>query len=839
MGRKAYKPDTNASSRRTLPYDTDNFGRGVIKDVPASDIPENSLADGENVIVYPTEVQGRTGSRLFTNTEVPPITGRTAYSGQKDGFIITADQNQFTLADVGNYWVWPGAETVQEEIIRYINGTHVEVATSGTIAWTAGCYLTGGRNLWAFHKVKKKWLFQFGREFWTADIDITTFTRVLIVSRDKPNNSFSGVSEFDDQSWMVYNSAGIFRVDLYAPDVMAYRVNVPIPHTKIDEQIQTADTNFQYGYIYSHARLSDHGWFRDRLTPTRIEVEGGTNRWDDAYQDFADVWTDEPIGVTTYPIGTLTGDTVLAPWNNHNSWIPFTDASFRATINDTREEIVSNLAGATSMAGVAAIFQREMRLFWALATCTWEDDDHFVISAGTIGGTVGYVDAGETGTNVAGIMNCTAAAGATIGNLTVGAANVCGPFYNSRIANTDPTVSSFYHWHLTHYPIYRTLDKDNEYKQGRDEAILNDPEEFVWVKDLRMAGAFWARKYNGHVLADIGQFEEADVGSVIEWENGDRDTILGYVAPDDVIISTSTYYGEETAYMAAEIGNGRVARSSQTGNTVTLDPDNMGTTFTEADIGRTIVWSTGYSSVITGFTSGTVVTVNDSIDKDRQGMTMDWTYRMFNDLTNDATLRTRLTALQVRSRFMESMANANEGVVVPGFMITAVRGESQFRYCQLEDAYEYFAGFHHKSYQISNAIKDDINKFLMFPNKFVALCTNRTWSGPTNTSTRIVIPNTNVIIFVLGGIDILDGTIGCYDWGSVEEVEFGVYQFLTSEPGGVGMRKFNGFSYGANELELVDLQQPTWAKEMTDLQRATGSIYDGVAGYLVWGRNKP
>ena len=135
-------------------------------------------------------------------------------------------------------------------------------------------------------------------------------------------------------------------------------------------------------------------------------------------------------------------------------------------------------------------------------------------------------------------------------------------------------------------------------------------------------------------------------------------------------------------------------------------------------------------------------------------------------------------------------------------------------------------------------IKDDIQTFLFSPNKFIALCSNRTWHGPTNTSEFVTMPKTNVVVPVLSGIDILDGTIGCFDRGSVQEVEYGVHIMITSEPGGVGIRRFNGYSYGPNELLDTQLQQFTWLKAIRGLQRATASIFDGLAGYILWGRPK-
>lgn len=831
--RKSLAPGSNEKDRSLIKIDTDNFGYGIVKDPPASTIPKNSLADGENVICYPTEVISRTGSRLYTTSELPPLAGRTGYSASKSGYIVTCDQNHFTLDDVGNYWVWPGTETEHDEIIRYIDGMHVEVADSGTKTTQVGCYMRGKINLWKFHSVQKKWLWMLGNELWLTNLDIDEWTEVLIVSRDAPYNAISDCKEFDEWSWMVFNSNGIFRVDLDSPDPIAYKINVPIPNSRMSEQAQTVDTDYQYGYIYGTSRIIGNAWFRSRLTPARIETETGANNWDDAYQDYADVWTEDPIGPSTETFAELECARLGATYQNIAGWNTIVDGTFNINVNGIGTyEVYCDFSNVTTMAEVAATIQAALRDYFSDATCEY-DGDHFVLTSGRIpSGTISYCTAGATGTDIATIMGGTVAANAVISYPYTDVPTVVGPLKLPVVNNTDPQE---YQWHFTHYPIYRTLDKRGLYKQGTSELRLNDPERFVWVKDLRVCGAFWARRYNGHALARIGQFEEADVGTVIEWEDGARTTILGYASPDDVIIyDAGGYYAkEETDYMAAAIGDGRVLRASQTGTTVTR---THGDVFTAADVRKTITWATGYRSIIIAFINANQVTVNDDYDKDVQGITLDPVQRYFNDTISDDTLRTRETRLLCKTRFLENMSNCNVGLVVPGYMLTAQRTSNRLEYCQLPIGYDYLAGFHNKGYQFSETIKDDIQFLLMAPNKFIALCSNRTWHGPTNISEFVTLPKTGVVVSVIGGIDILDGNIGCFDWGSIQEVQNGVYRLITSEPGGIGLRDFNGFSYGPNLFELQKTSQTNWMDAFRALRRATASIFDGLAGYIVWGR---
>lgn len=710
MGRKNFIKGSNLTDRKFLNYDTDSFAAGVIRDAPATEIPENAIADGKNVVVYPKEIQGRLGSKLYTNTEIPPLTGKTGLIGSKLGYTITCNLPIFTQDDVGRYWVWPGTETYHEEIVQYIDGLRVNVADSSTRAATTGCYLRGKTNLWCFHSVLKKWLFLFGNELWVADIDILSMTKVLIISNEKPFDTVTIAAEYDDYSWVLFNANGHFHVTYYQSQAYAWKRNIPVPNIHISEQAETSLTVYKYNYIYSAARLTEQGFFINRLTPSRIELETGTVAYDENYED----------------------------WSEINTVLP---------IDATNGVVISSL-------------------------------------------------------------------------------------YMPIVASTDPQE---YQWHPTHYPIYRTMDVKNQYQDGLNPATLNDPQRFIWVKDLRCCAAFFARKYNGHILAMYGQFEEADIGSVVEWENGDRDTIIGYVAPDDVIIA-HTYYGEESDYMACAIGNGMVYRASQVGSTVTR---THGDTFTAADVGKTITWSTGYRSIITDYVNANTVTVNDNQDRVAQGATCNPISRNFYDNTDDFILKARIRDLLCKNRLMEPMPNVNDGVILPGFMVTARRGEKEVYYCSWEDNYEYLASFFYKGYQYSTKIKDPIQKLLKCPSKFVALCqNNKTWHGPTNTVEYKTLPDVNIVYGIIAGIDILDNAIGCFDMGSIQEIDNGNFIFLTAEPGGVGLRRFNGFQYGPDELEIQSTGETTLKKAIELLQKATSSIYDAIMGYILWGRNK-
>jgi hypothetical protein len=465
---------------------------------------------------------------------------------------------------------------------------------------------------------------------------------------------------------------------------------------------QTVQTAHNYRYLYAGARFTDFGYFMDRLGAVRIELQTGTNNWDSALRDYADVFTRRPIS----------------------------------------------------------------------------EDNQVIV----------------------------------------------GPLHVPRVPSTFPTE---YEWHLTHLPIYRIMDRLARYR-----GVLNNEHRYIWAKDLRIAGAFFAHKINGVIEAAQGRFEPADVGSTVEWENGDRDEIIGYINPTHVRYSADQYYREWNPWMACAIGNGRVMRASQTGDVVTR---THGDTFTVNDERKTIWHSDGTRSYIERFVDANTVIVHDSVARVIEGITLDPRYRYYCDQVTDDTLRTRIKNLTLPNRGWEPIRNSNVGALAPGVLLCARRGEGELHYGQITDGIEYLAGFHNRGYQISKKITDPIQAIVVTPDRFVALCNNRCWYGDSNRMDFITLPEIREAVAYLTGIDSLEADIGCFDWGSIQPIEKGLYMMVTAEPGGVGLRRFDGYQFGPNELEVPRLGMDRYMREFRNLVKATSSIHDGFMGYILWG----
>jgi len=606
--------------------------------------------------------------------------------------------------------------------------------------------------------------------------------------------------------------------------------------------------------------IADNEFDSGRLSDGKtIELETGSNKWDgDTYQDYADVYTDTPIGpyhdqndayrpTDSYVYGRLTCGALVAPYDNVGGWQDLTlNGSFNININYIGiHEVVVDFSSVTNMVEVASVIQAALRDFFPGATCEF-DLDHFVIKSAIVKGSystsslVVYMTAGVAAntTDVSAHLRGTFVTGADVNyGFALYAEDTCviGPLYVPEITDTPGE----YQQHLTHFPIYRSRDLMGRYKIEDEADKLNNPNDLVWTKDLRICAAFYgyinysdsSSSYFFHADSS-GTFEEADVGSTLETDEGARFEITGLAYDALVYIDPMSSPGPPhiNLYAAAAIGNGRVFRASQTDYTVTR---TGGSTFSASDVGKTIKWSDESFDIVTRYVSPNEITVQTSTTKSTHGMTMDPSYRYYNDGVRDETLETRLTRLKLKQRFWQPLPNGNLGKVTPGLIFVASQGDNSLNYGQIPDTLEYLHGFHDTGYQITKKIVDDIQGMWLFPGILIIWTSTKTWRWATDGYQFIVNPFTKDAILQITGIDASDDDIGLFDRGSISPVGDGSIMLLTYESGQICLRRYNGYQYGVNELETMGIQR---IPDIQNLMKSTKALYDGNTGMMIFGK---
>lgn len=837
MPRRTYREKSVAEGSVEIRRDITRFDGGMMTGPPADKIPTNANRLLYNAVAFKDWVQGRFGTKIFSdscstvfpdkvsfNGAFPGMVGRTALDATKAGTTITCTDTTFTEADVGNWFVWD--DGTAELIIEQLTASTVRVTSSGTNTG-ANCYVRGKHNGWIFHRGLKIVVVQLAHEIWVSeDITLSEWRQAICLSVSEPNNVLSDWDELDDNSVVFWNSNGIFKVILNETPYVTYRLNTNGPNSYVVETPKSGNLPYGRRYIYTCGRNNFINIIQDRQTTgVLIESESCPNTLDANFKDYGEVWTQYKRGDNTKTHGVLTGAVVAnASLDAVGVWAVLTDGTINLTIDGVGYNLWCDFTGVQTMDEVAYVIETQMKIYWPDSTCRFQSG-RFVLTSGEVDGTViNTVAAGTAGTDItgAGYMNVIAG---TIDNTVIFARPEIIEGFRMPVPSGSPDIYER-HWHV--YSIYATLDVG---VNGIDpiSGEGNDIERYIWVKDIRVAGAFLATKTeSGVVTASIGEFSEDDVGCALEWEDGDRDTIEAYLNEYQVIVNSGSdkSYGGEANAGACAIGNGRVFRASQTGNVVTRIAGDL---FSVSDERKTIFWANGYRSYIIDYISSTSVRVHDEVDKAEQGMTLDPVSRNFNDRIDDDILRPRVKGFLLKNRAWVPIPLTNIGRIVPGWIFSAVRGEKTLYYSQHESGTKYLAGGHNSAQESEDA-KDVIQAIVEGNGRIVVVCANSVYGGPTNTSIPIEVSGTGEFVNLFSGLQVLDANVGVEDFGSIRLLTLGQFFAITNEP---AARIFDGFKWLNNLAEDKDGRELVM-DELREWAKATATGYkDGVL-YL-WG----
>jgi hypothetical protein len=699
--RKNVTPSTNKQdTKNNAPFVFDSFSRGTIQDPPAGEI-NDCLADSTNLTIYPGFYEGRTGCKLFTNIPFPHIEGRSGYSAHKVGNHVISDSgNIFTMADVGNYWCWG---SVYELITDYVDAQTIEVESSDYYSGVS-CSVMGALNAFFWHNSIKQWVIQIGTEIYTADWDIPSWQKLLIISRDTPFNSSSDYAEYRDYSFL-FNGNGLYKNEIDVSYPIAYRVNLDPPNIRLESTPYFLGATARFKYLYSAARLTRESGIVSRQTPSVIAVETGTNVADIDNIDHNEVYVSNPIDATH-------------PYVLTELYVPI-------------------------------------------------------------------------------------------------------------VRNTNPLE---YQWHLTHFPIWRTMNLEAKDTNDVNKEKFNDPNRFIWVKDLRMCAAFYGSISGNHFIATRGIFEIDDTHSMLELDNGWRYEILEYISDTTVRLAPDYYDMGSSGPYAAAIGNGRVIRASVSGDILTR---THGSTFTQADLRRTLWNSDGYSLYITEYINANQVRVHNDNGLPVQGFTINPTHRKFYDTISDEMLNARMDFYSCYARYRQALPSANLGVIMPGFVVVAYRGQKNIYYSGLQPKLDYMIG-NYVAVQESDEAQDAIQLFWLFQDVLSIICATSTLGIAIGLSEYITLPGSSESIPILPGVKIVSEHTGCLDAGSIRPVENGVVMIITNEPGGEALRQFNGSSYGSDNFLIDPSMGGRIERAIQKTKKISAAIYDGFMGYIFW-----
>lgn len=803
-------------------WEQKDFGGGTYLDPPASEIPDNSLVRADDCKVYPGWIEGRTGTKLWGTALLPTLPDRDNYIATKSGYIITKTQGQgFTVDDVDNYFIWP--DGTHEQIAEFLTATTVRVrsadAHSPATAANPGS-IRGPINCIHFHSTKRLIIMQIDTRFFYSTIAVTAWTEIYLKSMDAPISDVSVMSEFGDFVF-VFNSNGIFKIDIGLTIPEAFKANATIPENTITEVTESQARPYVRRYLYAMSKLGGVG-NRDRTTAnTEIKLESGTPAADpdNDFQDFRAVANTVPFGTDYGEYQVLTCDATtrtFAEWTASHPSAPAFDLDVNGTVR-TVVSSTSQFTSATSWEDLANVMQANIRNVFSdiapYATCEW-DADHFVLTAGKEAGTnIGYLD------NAPGIYT-------DIGDDTflngrdpaAGGNGILSTQTTDSVTGPLTVPAGEQQW--THYSVYATKDVGSEY------GSLNDPNAYIWVADVPVIKSFTAaRDILGNIVSGTGIFEECDVGAEIVFSDGTTDTIETYVGPNQVTGTPGV-----VANQGAAIGATDVATASQAGHIVTR---TAGQIFTANEVGKTLFWADGYSVYVTEFIDNDHVRVAENENHPLQGLAWDPVSRSFSDTITDDVLENRYHDFLLQQRFWKELPIINTGIVVPGFMFCALRNNNKIYYSQMSLGYEYLAGYYNPAFQYET-LDDSLTHFSHFPDMCVLYCATSTKRISINISNSKTVPGTLAVVTNISGVTSVDSEIGCLDFGSIRNIDIGRQILVTSEP---GVRVFDGYRYSEN-LAIDEKGNGHMMNSLRELQAATASSYDPNEGYILWGTDQ-
>jgi len=842
--------------RKSMPIEFTGAPLGLIKNAPHNELPQGAVAGLINAHSYSHEWRPRGASKIHSSLQPPNV--RTGLRGTQVGDIITSPNAAFTEGDVSWYWVWPGDVPVHVEIQEYISATQVRVGDSFDRSGN-GCSIHGRLNHWKYHRRAKRVVWQWGHRIYIGDWRQLSRTEAIVVSREVPSNTLSDWSDLGDRR-VLYNSRGTFLVDMAPSLPTAFKKNTIVPRRLIedngDEEAvfgERTEYNHKYYITYSMSRLSENG-IRDRTTAgVEILQESGTcelNAGLSPPRDYGIVWTTREIAAGFQTQGRLVGGVMAAAQLDPNYWngLAAPGASFALTLNGEERNFIVETGAAewdvSSMDEVATAFESAIQQAWPLATCKFHADGYFIFTSGKQdGSTLSFGGNGIGGTPVGALMRITQDTGATLDNNYVYAAPLATGLYE-----IPKDALGNYEWHWTHYVPYRTRSltgRDSFTIDAEGNAKLNDPTEFTWDCEIRVAGAFYAcLARTGLVTALVGEFQPYDVGTPLEWEDGDRMTISRYVDSTHVYVQMTGdyYYLDSKPCQAAAIGDGRVLMASQSDDVVTIESTYNTDSIADADERKTIHWSNGYYSIVRERIDATHFRVWDSESKQMQGITLDPRRRVISLRSTDSELRWRQADLHtglLSHRFWIEMPTCNLGKTVPGFMITARENGSLIFYSQMGSEKTYISGYHLASRQTIDKVEGSITALRVMPDQFIVWTKDATWGGATNNPDVRTLPKYGEAYAKLY-IDVIDEHIGLFDKGSVQALnlrgteEAGVFQLRCADN---AWRQFDGRVY-SEDFTIDPEGRDRIHRQLEGCWPKGVSCYGDLIGHVYWSKRK-
>jgi len=307
-------PRSRQQDERPIVINQFDFSQGLFNDLPASNIPDNSVAELKNFINFGDHLAGRAGTKQWSVAPIPNKSSslsitHTTSSGLKTIIDPLAAGTFFSYDDIGNWIVF--SDDSIEKIIDYTDNDTVITTTTdadNAVASVDTVGIRGHINAMSYHKGNKRIIVHVDNRILIADdITCTGWTECIRNSIVKPSNNTGMFDEFENFA-MLFNSNGIFKINLDQNPPLYFKTNIDVPNTKITSSgYQNDNSLYGYKYVYSLSRLPGYGNRNRQSTGAKIEFETGSNIVDTNFQDYGLAWVSGEVhSGSPITIGDLT-----------------------------------------------------------------------------------------------------------------------------------------------------------------------------------------------------------------------------------------------------------------------------------------------------------------------------------------------------------------------------------------------------------------------------------------------------------------------------------------------------------------------------------------------------
>lgn len=785
MSENTFTPHSRQEDEREVVRAQNDFSSGVYKDIPASEIPDDGIADLKNMRCLGPYLEGRPGSKVWgdysTFTEsatLPVFTKQLSSTSTVVGNTRTIEVYSQPIGDVevGDYYIY--GDGTHERIINVISDTVIQTRTetADNKSSSHNASIRHKVNGIFFHSYSRRVILVMGTEIYISnDYTMTEWTECAFIGNQQLSNSLSTFSELN-QYLLIFNANGIYRLNTTDFPFSVYKINSAIPTSALTTT--STDGDYVKRYSYTLTRILNTGVNGNRLTPGALLVqESGNVAKNASGEDFVTEYS----YVEFPPYIDLSSPISNFDVPRNSDGVPeqhWTHYSIYATldIGNNGFDIIRKTANNSDV-------------------YIWVDD-------------VPIVKPIETNVDID---------GETEEVFTNNERNqlVC-IFNGSRY-------------------IHTTIRDTN--------GVLYTPEFLIPTAPCCIGGTqpFKVTQVDGNLnieTPDINQTVAFDytTDSVVLSSHGFNDgERIYFTNVDDGFptgITSNTPY-----YIVESDGNSfRLSTKYSTFANVSFDDNGTGTTkihfawIMAGDENKTIHLSDGTKRTIKTVTNNDADVYESSSEYDIVTplvACLDSVPRGFTDTLSDEELKTRdgdpyyLMSL----RFFTPLPASDIGELEAGFIFSAIRDEQYMYYSAVPDGFEYQSGYYHAGYQFAR-FKGLIRALKALPDRLVVYLANSTYTVPLNVFETVDLSVVGLVIPVISGQTLADAQIGLLDYGSLADLEIGKHIMITNEP---AIRVFDGNQYSEN------VASQRFMKDLRALQTATSAIYDSRIGYNFWG----